>query len=566
MLKTTNTTRNKNINYHNQITDYQKLNTPKHDPPANKEWNNSVYAFNNNAIRSLAVKDSNITNLIKSYFNLIIFKKTKRSKRMRDLVRRSTTKQLYVSNAEIKQTSDKAIVTVYIFSRDKQFIAKRMLSWLKNLRKILISTKILIPRKRLVKHFFKKTNFLYSNNLRLLLNKLVIHVFASGAILKDIFFKGKFLYTIKKAIGKNYLPKLNLWKAYMASRFYRMILKKIYIDIIYKKRKFKIDGKKKRKKKLFFSFFKNGEMLHEFLYKNIYQYRDVLLFIILKYSNIRKEQLYASMNIVYSPKSIYMKLNKVKLQLKPFFKNALTGLNYLIYLNFFQKKITLFVPYLKALLVKIYNKKVELNIVNLRHIHLNTDMLLQAMSTKLKVKTNKATRVLKRSLKLVRINWKYKNTIKLDNQKYIFYKKVSNPLLLDYYNGLNINSIIENNEVFGDLSSYVFSVKNRNKTIRKQINISLKKSFSNIKYKWVTGICLSANGRLTKRYTASRAVHKIRYYGSLQNFDYLKQNLINSNPSAVLLRGLNKPNVQNSFITANKRIGAFGIKGWLSGN
>ena len=40
---------------------------------------------------------------------------------------------------------------------------------------------------------------------------------------------------------------------------------------------------------------------------------------------------------------------------------------------------------------------------------------------------------------------------------------------------------------------------------------------NHIKYKRVSGVRIEAAGRLTKRYTASRSQHKIKYSGNLVN-------------------------------------------------
>jgi len=70
---------------------------------------------------------------IKSYFNLSNNKKLARSKRMRNLIRRSTVKRLFVSRPEIKQTSDKVNLTVYTFNRDKQFLLRKMYFYNRNI-------------------------------------------------------------------------------------------------------------------------------------------------------------------------------------------------------------------------------------------------------------------------------------------------------------------------------------------------------------------------------------------------------------------------------------------------
>jgi hypothetical protein len=98
----------------------------RHYPPANKEWKNSVYAYNKKNVRSLPLQDKMANKIIQSYFNLSNEKKIARSKRMRNLIRRSTTKRLFVSKPEVKQTNKKVIITVYTFDREKQFLLRKM--------------------------------------------------------------------------------------------------------------------------------------------------------------------------------------------------------------------------------------------------------------------------------------------------------------------------------------------------------------------------------------------------------------------------------------------------------
>jgi len=71
--------------------------------------------------------------MIKGYFNLSNSKKIARSKRMRTLIRRSTVKRLFVSKPEIKQTSDKIMITVYTFDREKQFYIRKLYFYNKSL-------------------------------------------------------------------------------------------------------------------------------------------------------------------------------------------------------------------------------------------------------------------------------------------------------------------------------------------------------------------------------------------------------------------------------------------------
>jgi hypothetical protein len=76
-----------------------------------------------------------------------------------------------------------------------------------------------------------------------------------------------------------------------------------------------------------------------------------------------------------------------------------------------------------------------------------------------------------------------------------------------------------------------------------------------IKYKRVSGIRIETSGRLTKRYTASRSQHKVRYKGNLEN----TYSSIKGYPS-VVLRGSFKPNLEYTKLYSKSRIGSFGIK------
>ena len=79
---------------------------------------------------------------------------------------------------------------------------------------------------------------------------------------------------------------------------------------------------------------------------------------------------------------------------------------------------------------------------------------------------------------------------------------------------------------------------------------------NNIKYKRVSGVRIEGAGRLTKRYTASRSQHKVRYKGNLVNV----YSSIKGYPSSVI-RGNYKPNIQYTKLNSKSRIGSFGVKG-----
>lgn len=161
-----------------------------------------------------------------------------------------------------------------------------------------------------------------------------------------------------------------------------------------------------------------------------------------------------------------------------------------------------------SLLEKLYNKKIKINLVELRAIHLNSDVFSLAVALKLRDRKNKAVRVLRKAvLQMVKIP---------DLHTLITFDDTTEPL--------NKNNII-----------------------------------NNIKQQVVSGVRFEASGRLTRRLTAMRAVFKYRYAGSLKNI----RSSFNSE-SATMLRGYLKSNLQHSLINSKTRNGTFGLKGWIS--
>jgi hypothetical protein len=109
-----------------------------------------------------------------------------------------------------------------------------------------------------------------------------------------------------------------------------------------------------------------------------------------------------------------------------------------------------------------------------------------------------------------------------------------------------LNETIKKNRLIKDLSN--------DKSFRRNI-------IDNLKYKHLTGFRIEANGRLTRRYTASRSVSKVIYKGNLLDLDSTYKGL-----SSVVLKGNLESNLQYTKLNSSTRIGSFGIKGWVSGN
>lgn len=176
-----------------------------------------------------------------------------------------------------------------------------------------------------------------------------------------------------------------------------------------------------------------------------------------------------------------------------------------------------YLQFLKTHLEAIYNKNVEFNIINVKRFYLNSDILSESITVKLSRNRRKMLR--------------YLNNLK---------------------NKINVKK-----------KSLFDSTKNKTFTQNLSQNESLLQGYilNNLKYKHVTGFRLRAKGRLSRRFTASRSVSKLRYKGNLLDIDSSYKGL-----SSVLLKGNLKSNTQFTTLKSKSRIGSFGIKGWIGGN
>lgn len=232
-----------------------------------------------------------------------------------------------------------------------------------------------------------------------------------------------------------------------------------------------------------------------------------------------------------------------------------------------------FLSKLIYLVNKIYKKKIEFNIVNLKKMHLNSDIYTQAISLKLRNKDNRLYRILKASLRKVKLP-----TIKRVSEKQN--KPNKNEFLVNKIRN-NIISFMfkdDNKDPLNNLLLYFYpsadniKVKKssalargthkgkENEELKGLRSISLASYVRSwLKHMKLRGIRIEAKGRLTRRATASRSVFKMKLKGGLKNVDSSFRGL-----STIMLRGHAKSNVQYSLLNSKNRNGAFGIKGWVS--
>jgi len=216
---------------------------------------------------------------------------------------------------------------------------------------------------------------------------------------------------------------------------------------------------------------------------------------------------------------------------------------------------------------KLYNKNnVEFNFVNLRKMHLNSDIYTQAVALKLRNRDNKLYRVLKSSLRKVKVI----QISKLAEKRIKIYKdglranKIRNitisTMLNNENNNINISDRLGNLLLNFFPSIYNLKGKGTKKWSIRKYPISLTTFvLRHLKHTNVRGIRIEAKGRLTRRFTASRSVFKMKWKGGLKNVESSFRGW-----SAIMLRGIHKSNVQYSAISSKNRNGAFGVKGWVS--
>ena len=187
------------------------------------------------------------------------------------------------------------------------------------------------------------------------------------------------------------------------------------------------------------------------------------------------------------------------------------------------------------ILQKIYNKKIEFNIINLKHLYLDSNILTEAIAAKLK---NRKANLLKNIIKSI-------YSVKIPNIE--IYEK-SNKL----YN-LDLNILLTNPNIV--LKKDIGKIKDSIYISMEKLSIVIYK----LKNKILKGIKIQGSGRLTKRLTALRSVSKFTQKGSLKNIYSSQYNL-----STIVLVGYIKSNLQYIKKNYNNRNGSYGVKTHIS--
>jgi hypothetical protein len=583
------------------------LGPTKHSPASTREWFNSIYTYNNNSMKDLPNLDKSLGKIIRSYFNASIMPFYTNStpipkKRLKTRFKRLSLKNIFVSKAELKHTSDKVIITLYVFDGERDFFIQNF--------KVL---------KRMVFTNYKLFRYLgIKKNKELKVNKRIISVNDKSYVVKIMKYISPVLklkkilpmiYVKTKRIAENRAEEMqNYLSNFIQVRlnikdFTRVGPKRLEYLKELDKTKLELSLKSKKKKHKFnldhwdpselkwvklmsllkanknsnlaqlkpvdfdwfrSHFFKDKSSMFYFkksilspkILKSFYDFQNAAgsflmvktkklrsLFRLLSFIMLNKEYL-ASGDIIKKLTLVKKRMNR---ELRPYGDSV----NSLI-LNY--NKFNTYIFRLTPLISKLYGKEVEFNIIRLKTIFLNSNILTQAISIKLKNRDNRLLHVMRSALALVKMPYINRTREKYgkDNAKFLWINNVKNLMVHTYVEGKNSND---------DIGLHLANILPYNTAPTESLNTKLAQLVvRNLKFKKMCGVRLEVKGRLTRRFTASRSVFKVRWIGGLKDSESRYKGI-----TTVTLRNQYKGNVAYSITNSKGRNGAFGVKGWTSG-
>lgn len=387
----------------------------------------------------------------------------------------------------------------------------------KNLKKsnLIINYKNYVPAVR----EWKNSIYAYNKNYLSLIptaSKLVIKLVKSYFNSYNLKLEKK----VRKIILRKKLRKKSLNKIYLSDGEFKHTNDKVTITLyVYNRQKinFLIKLKKFYKKILIRKIILKKVHLIKKAIIRLLEYRQN------RYLILRKIKLNNNLNLKLINLSFIRNLNKKLLKRFRYclYYKQLIYINKLKFNNFYLQGLI-------NLIKKIYKKNIEFNLINLKSFFVNSDILIQPLKFKLR-KKRKLLRYLKSFIKKIKVQ----SCTDIQSKSKYFFDKL---LLVDDKNIIN--------KLFNDF-------------LKDKMNFNIKRIIlNNIKFKKLTGVRISTAGRLTRRYTASRAQSRIKYQGNLKNI-YASV----KGDSYVLLRSKMQSNLDYKRLSSKSRIGSFGIKG-----
>ncbi len=216
----------------NKVYCSNNLDTLKHFPSSVREWNNSIFLYNKNALSLIPYISNLAIKLIKDYFYLynLSVESYVRARPILCKFRRLSTSKIFISKGEFKHTNNKVTITLYVYNRQKNnYLLKLKIRYLKKFFNNIVS--------------FKKNNTL-GLSLNRLSNKLVlvkkikkINTEGFKAILRANWYKLKIIKILKELKEKNEINKYKSISKYV-NKFYKKVikrsLKRLEIYVFYK--------------------------------------------------------------------------------------------------------------------------------------------------------------------------------------------------------------------------------------------------------------------------------------------------------------------------------------------
>jgi hypothetical protein len=463
------------------------------------EWPSSIYTFNKRNLFLLNNNEKKVYELIYHYFNSnLTYKKTPLN------IKYTNLKSIYIN-----------FFSKFILSKFSFINNILNLFYIENNKLLFFSDSLsnenILIKKTLRSNRLSKYRLRRKFNLKSYKNRSVNKLYVSKPeikhSIKEIIIT-VYVYNREKFFILKKLSRLNMYFKYLLER------NKSKNKFLNKKKLIKVNSP--------FKYIQKGVIYK--LFKLIPFYNNIALY---NSENIKYNNMYIlfklnSNNYILNniKKIFYMNLKKV------FICKYYLSIIYLTNYKFNNNNLT----ELKNKLYKIYKKRININIVNLKYLFLENTMFVDALMNKLNDRKKKALKVIRKGLSLGKI-------VKL------------HPLFYREREIEKNNTDKEFNKVDDKLNNLLFNLKKN-----KYINI-----ISRLKNKHVSGLRVEAKGRLTKRLTASRAVYKISYKGSLKNI-YSSYNKL----STLILRGLSKSNTVYVNTNSKNRNGSYGVKYWLS--
>jgi hypothetical protein len=334
----------------------------RHFPPAGQEWFNSVYAYNNNYTKSLPIADNNLMSLLKNYFNFFFKQKNLKTKSIATKYKRMSVNKVFVGKGELKHTSSKVIITLYVYNQEK----KHLISAINKFIALQFTKKPLVRKDKGI----NSNNSM--NNVKVYNRPLTIEEYLD---LPDHY--KSYLSSIYSSFLSVTIKHLDSTTKYidLIIKYYGVLNKLVEIKVLSNNEKFLIFNDKINS-----LFFYLAQTKLNYSNKGFFNYSDFFN----KYTQLFEFKSFMKKLRMEYTKTFSLDLHKLLINDTKFETSVLSKLTYLV--------------------SNIYNKDVEFNIVNLKKLHLNSDIFTEAVSIKLKNRNNKVYRVLKSSLSKVKLS------------------------------------------------------------------------------------------------------------------------------------------------------------------